>query len=875
MVTVAIDTRTRSGRADGPLVALQDNPLRLTGVTPPAGARVSLVTPDGALLAQTAVLTHEDAPDAPDAILSTATLPAWKATWGRRAAQAVQAFLQLHDGDDPNALVAAVPVALVANKAAALPPAPLPDYLTEAETREAIDDAVSAHADRRDNPHEVAAGQVSFAGQPAQVLNEAKDNWGTCWGFAFNLRSLSPDAWPVPGEAAARLQNIQLRASDNAKYFAEPKTIRLRLVDEDAGLDARSDNAVTVAEPLQWLNFHFSEPDPEGLRLPAAKAVATFVDEATGEATDLPIRVTTVGPQPEGCALLTDAQGTRRTDLFPHLNTLNFALEGPTVAAAIVALRDAVEAKQDALVAGENIAIEGNVISATGVDPTTSARIAALEQGRGIYKDPKTGKVSLYTPLPECPDGTLKVIMDLGFGTKVLPVEEEDSATVGCFDDGEHLFLFDGGGALSTAWGYKPPIYVYDTSLNRVCRKTGNLWFGGGEVLRFAKDWSGFIHIYGERFFFQGNDGRLYRMDMKNDTMPDKAIRNPGDSPIALWHNPLTGHLCHLSRTSAGVWHIRVYDDDLNAVTGEDGQQRIIDVTDVCVSAKLRGPTWDFTCQVGVKHIYGRAYVFSATSIGGAILQSQADDSLAILCEATVQEDPDNPGKVLCEKQANGKPVFDDYSINVLKRPITTPGPEIRFNTPVAAERNYADNAWHGMPKFFLQSFDRNWPSPGQHSCWQLTDGLDTWYLLSDGRAIRCDQFWETGAPGNVNNLPTYKAAPLKGVQDCLTNATPNAVVPLFMAGIGGRQWGYNDGIAMFASAAQFKDENGFSQNLALRIKANQTTYRNVTTDGLLPFWPRFNAGVINNACAGECWNAFVGCPVWYVNFDGIAKRSL
>ena len=736
-------------------------------------------------------------------------------------------------------------------------------------------EGLEEHVKRKDNPHEVTAEQVAFAGggEQAQVLNEAADNWGTCWGFAFDLQSLSPDVWPVPGESAARLFNIQLRASDNEKYFAEPKTVRLRLVDEATGLDARSDNAITVAEPLQWLNFIFSGADPEGLRLPAARAVATFVDEETGEPTEVPIRVTTVGPQPEGCALLTDAQGSRRTDLFPHLNTLNFALDGPTFAAAIVALRDAVDAKQDVLVAGENIAIEGNVISATGVDPTTSARIAALEQGRGVYKDPKTGKVTLYTPLPECPDGTLKVIMDLGFGTKVLPVEEADSESVlGCFDDGKHLFLFHGGGNLSTAWGYKPPIYVYDKDLNRICRKSSDrLWFGGGEVLRFAKDWSAFIHISGDHFFFQGNDGRIFRMDLQDDTMPERNIPNPGDSPIALWHNPITGHLCHLSRTSAGVWHIRVYDDDLNAVTGEDGQQRIIDVTDVCVSAKLQiGSRYG---AVGVKHIYGRAYVFSATSLGGAILQAQADDSLAILREATVQEDPDNPGKVLCEKQANGNPVRDDTSLNVLKRPITTPGPEIRFNTPVAAERNYAANAWRAMPRFYLQNLDLNWNSPARgHNCWMLTDGLDTWYLLSDGRAVRCDQYNIPWA--GVNALPIYTASPLKGVQNCLTNATPTAVVPLFMAGVGGVTWGYNDGIALFASSAQFGDEHGFSQNLAIKT-ANTTSARNMVKDGLLPFWPRFTVSVVNNAHIADSGHAFVGCPVWYVNFNGIANRSL
>lgn len=844
MITVTLAPRPG---VDKPFAAVTTETVALTGADVADGLQVALFDGAGTCLA---VADIKDA----QATLDLDTQEAVDATAPVGPGEAVTAWLVVGDKDTH---VATIPCKLIRNwldDTAYHPPAPLPPYWTAEETRAAIEAA------------------VSFAGERAQVLNEAKDNWGTCWGFAFDLQSLSPGVWPVPGESAARLFNIQLRSSDNAKYFAEPKTVRLRLVDESAGLDARSDNAITVAEPLQWLNFIFSGADPEGLRLPSAKAVATFVDEETGEPTEVPIRVTTVGPQPEGCALLTDAQGSRRTDLFPHLNTLNFALDGPTFAAAIVALRDDLDAKQDALVAGENIAIEGNVISATGVDPTTSARIAALEQGRGIYKDPKTGKVSVYTPLPECPDGTLKVIMDLGFGTKVLPVEEDDSSWLGCFDDGEHLFIFHGGGDLSTAWGYRPPIYVYDKDLNRICRKSGDrLWFGGGEVLRFAKDWSAFIHISGDHFFFQGNDGRIFRMDLQDDTMPDKSIPNPGDSPIALWHNPLTGHLCHLSRTSAGVWHIRVYDDDLNAVTGEDGQQRIINVTDVCVSAKLQiGSRYG---AVAVKHIYGRAYVFSATSLGGAILQSQADDSLAILREATVQEDPDNPGKVLCEKQANGTPVRDDPSLNVLKRPITTPGPEIRFNTPVAADRNYAPNAWRAMPRFYLQHLDLNWNSPARgHNCWMLTDGLDTWYLLSDGRAVRCDQYNIPWA--GVNALPIYTASPLKGVQNCLTNATPTAVVPLFMAGVGGVTWGYNDGIALFASSAQFGDEHGFSQNLAIK-NANTTSARNMVKDGLLPFWPRFNVNVVNNAHIADSGHAFVGCPVWYVNFNGIANRTL
>lgn len=832
---------------DKPFAAVTKETVAFAGADVPDGLQVALFDGSGTCLAIGDVAEGK-------AELDLDTQEAVDATMPVGPGEAVSVWLVVGDKDTH---IATVPCLLIRNlidDAASHPPAPLPPYWTAEETRAAIEEA------------------TRFGGESIDILNEDRDNWSAAWGFRLDLRTLRPDAFPVPGRAGARVLNIQLVSSSKDDSFADPKTVRLRLEASD-GTSFTSSNAHAFDAPLKWCNFAFAADGATGAWLPDATLTARFINAATGEDAAVPLRLGPVETQLEGNALIVSADGAGRTDLIPYLNTLKFVSFGPTFADAIVALRDDLDAKQDALVAGENIAIEGNVISATGVDPTTSARIAALEQGRGIYKDPKTGKVSVYTPLPECPDGTLKVIMDLGFGTKVLPVEEADSSDIGCFDDGEHLFLFHGGGDLSTAWGYKPPIYVYDRDLNRICRKSSaRLWFGGGEVLRFTKDWSAFIHIYGDHFFFQGNDGRIFRMDLQDDTMPERNIPNPGDSPIALWHNPITGHLCHLSKTSAGVWHIRVYDDDLNAVAGEDGQPLVIDVTDVCVSAKLQiGSRYG---AVAVKHIYGRAYVFSAGAIGGAILQAQADDSLAILREATVQEDPDNPGKVLCEKQANGDPVRDDPSLNVLKRPVTTPGPEIRFNTPVAAEREYAANAWHGMPRFYLQNLDQNWNSPARgHNCWMLTDGLDTWYILSDGRAIRCDQYnipWS-----GVNALPNYTAGPLKGIKDCLVNAKPTAVVPLFMAGVGGTTWGTNSGIAMFASDAQFGDENGFTQNIALRVKTNQTRARNVTTDGLLPFWPRFNFNVVNNAHVGSSGHAFVGCPVWYVNFSGIANRSL
>ena len=169
MITVTLDARTRSGSADGPFVALQDNPLRLAGAEVAAGSHVTLVDPDGRILADAAT---DDAQGS--ATLPCATQPIADATRGRRVDQRLRCFLLV--GGGPN-LVATVAVDLMPNAFRAesvYPPAPLPEYLTAEETRAAIaaavageaearDAAIAAHAGRTDNPHKVTAAQLGLA----------------------------------------------------------------------------------------------------------------------------------------------------------------------------------------------------------------------------------------------------------------------------------------------------------------------------------------------------------------------------------------------------------------------------------------------------------------------------------------------------------------------------------------------------------------------------------------------------------------------------------------------------------------------------------------------------------------------------------------
>lgn len=846
MLAVKLDPQSRGGSASGPLVALQDNPLALSGADLPQGADVALVTPSGILLA---ACETEDAEG--HATLPLATREVADATRALPLGRSLAVHLLVSDGAG---LLAAVPLELLPNKLpalAALPTAPVPAYWTAEQVKAAIEEA------------------TRFCGGIVDVLNEEADNWSAAWGFRLDLRTLRPDAFPVPGRAGARVLNIQLVSSSKADSFADPKTVRLRLEASD-GTSATSSNAHAFDAPQKWCNFAFAADGATGAWLPDATLTARFVDASTGEDAAVPLRLGPGGAQPEGTALLVSDEGDERDDLIPYLNTLKFVPVGPTFADAI---RELEASKQDALTPGPNITIEDGVISATGADPETETRVAALEQGRGVYKNPSTGAVSIYVPCPECSDGSLKVVIDMGVGAKVLPVEEGDTRNLGAFDDGEAIFFIDGDGDVSSRYGSSPPLYVYKVNyINwswrfvRLCRKSKHGWWGYGEHLRFSEDYSG-------QFFFREvggagritcvcNDATLRVLGTEDDIAYLARVSNPGGSPLAVWFNGLTGHTC-LLRYQSAKYLVTVYDDLLTPILGDDGAALEVDVTDVCASAKI--PTTPQYNAIGRKHVQGHAWLYATTTAGAALLVSTEDDGLAIAHEATLQEDPDNPGKILVERDDDGNMVRDD-DLSCIMRPITTEGPEIRFNVKVEAERNYVANAWRAMPHFQRKQISLNYSNSNE--CHLLTDAIDTWLVLTDGRLIRMDQYgfpphttWRTEAPG-LNAIVT-------GRQDCLVST---GVVTLMACGRGTETWANMPAFALIASDARYAGADGLTQNLALKTDAVRGFGQ---TDGLLPFWPRF--GHAPYFCANPLRSpyALIGAPTWLVSHATVADRIL
>ena len=844
MSAITLTLTGREGCASTFVAGLAKETLTLAGDLPALPAKLILFALDGTTLA-VADLQADAETGAISATLDTDTQEVADVLRHQPLDATTPAVILIGDAD---AIQARVPVRLRKNwldDNAAHPPAPEAKYWTIEETQAAIAEA------------------TRFGGEATDILNEEADNWSAAWGFRLDLRTLRPDAFPVPGRAGARVLNIQLVSSSKADSFADPKTVRLRLEASD-GTSATSSNAHAFDAPQKWCNFAFAADGATGAWLPDATLTARFVDAATGEDAAVPLRLGPGGAQPEGTALLVSAEGDERDDLIPYLNTLKFVPVGPTFADAI---RELEAGKQDALTPGPNITIEDGVISATGADPETETRVAALEAGRGIYKDPKTGKVSVYTPCPECSDSTLKVVIDMGIGAKILPVEEADTYTMGAHDDGETIFLMEGDGDISTLYGNNTHLYVYGlnaakTAMARLGKKTTAGWWGYGETLRFSQDYSGqMLYLASEdALYFIGNDATIRKTTLDDAAAYDTRVSNPGGNPLAIWHNPLTGHICHLRYQSAR-YYIRVFDLALNRVDDAD-----IDVTNICVSAKV--PTSIRNNAVGRKHVFGRAWLYATKAANAALLVATEDDGLVIAHEATLQEDPDRPGYVLCERDDAGA-LIQDHTGSAIVKPVTTEGPEIRFNVAVEVDRNYAANAWRAMPHFQLKQFSKNYKSPAEgNKNYILTDAIDSWLILSDGRLVRMDQY-VFAVYNNWRTTPPVYRAKRAGEQKCLT---ATGVTAVFACGRGEETWATMPHTALLASGTRYLAADGLTQNLAIKPQAD---YGYGQTDGALPFWPRFGFEPYFDAAPPGCPFALIGAPAWLVSYDSVGNRIL
>ena len=716
---------------------------------------------------------------------------------------------------------------------------------------------VSDHINARDNPHRVTAGQVPFGDDTEAVADiSGGDNWGAAWGFDIDLKSIDEEAWAGrPEGTVAKVATVGLQVSGRT---GTQDVVWLELTGSD-GKVWTSKQTPSWAGSGGAVDYAFDPP----AELPGGVMAARFVvTDGSGTGHAMPMRISKVSASetPAGCDVWTAEGGTtKRTDFAPRIRDTRYTLPPKSVAQAIAALQ---ADKQDKLIAGENIAIEGNVISSVGVPPETEERLEAIEQGRGVYRDPDTGEVSTYTPLPECADGTLKLVATKNGLRLVLPVEEDDSAIYQATTDGEYVFLFYGFG--DSAKGRSNILYVYDHDISRVAR--AKLPSRAGE--RFCYDNSGFFFICPENGkLYAYTNQRLCRFALEDsaDNAPEKQLTY---GVILCWFfNPQSGNICLLEYRDSAYW-LRLYDLDINPILGDDGAPIVKDVSEICASAKI-ATTISYGC-VGVKRVYERVYIYTFNAMNGAILRATAADGLEIVHESLVQEDPDAPGKCLMERTESGALVRDDTYLNRDNRPATTEGPELRFNVKVDESRGFAANAWRTFPTFFgcALAWNSNPEDQFNHLC---TDGIDLWKIQADGRFVNLHQY-RSGWRGGVASY----AEPETGNQNCLTSTK---FVPTISVSHGPESWGTEDFFAIL-----FAKEEGLSRLAALSYPRVQ---RSARVDGALPIFSANGGGldgggpaavpikVAHGYTATSVGWAFFGQPVCFATANETVFRQL
>ena len=297
-------------------------------------------------------------------------------------------------------------------------------------------------------------------------------------------------------------------------------------------------------------------------------------------------------------------------------------------------------------------------------------RVTFLETGEGVYKDPVTGKVITYKPLPGS-DGTVKITKELPQFYKILPVEE-DYAT-----SRENIAVSDGVYYVFYCGVYNAcRIYFYSSGMKRL-----------GKIPNSGRDL--YLRDSGRIALFTAADGHLrasgtYTSIYKNssamlwDVTAGELLKivgieaiNADNDGMDTIYNPASGHI--LTREAAVKreddatrydFSFLVWDEDLNPVLDEaTGVQKRIDANGVFYDNS-------YPAQERVGKLYRRRPVrvfqapfdnkvyFTSTNYRGAnnagLFTFGADDTPIQIMEHIPVEDPDNPGYCLCERNEDG-----------------------------------------------------------------------------------------------------------------------------------------------------------------------------------------------------------------------------
>ena len=393
---------------------------------------------------------------------------------------------------------------------------------------------------------------------------------------------------------------------------------------------------------------------------------------------------------------------------------------------------DAASAKDDAVAAktsAEKIAasLEDELQEVQGLE----GRVAKLEGGKGVYVD-EEGNVEIYTPLPES-DGTLKVVKELPNLKKIEPLGNPSGETPQACTDGRYNFIYSGGYYWSSmrVWVYDHkwhlqkffPVYKFNAwgpSLYNDTLNASGLLTVVGEVGEDGTDNRKLVYVW------KSAPRKLSLVPFSGDgATPEKTVTLHGNTCYVA-RNPQTENLIELyTATENGVTRLKtaVWGADLEPVLGDDGEQKGEDLND------LLGLSGNASTPLHVRQIYGWVYM-APCSQACYLLRATADDTWERMRESIIQEDPDNPGKVLYELDAEGNRVEDDPSqSNPFWRLVTEPGDEIRYNDTLDG---FASNVRTCFPAPMLKNSN---VSLGGCALY-VTDGLRTWFVGKDGRWI-------------------------------------------------------------------------------------------------------------------------------------------
>lgn len=312
-------------------------------------------------------------------------------------------------------------------------------------------------------------------------------------------------------------------------------------------------------------------------------------------------------------------------------------------------------------------ALEEGLATLDGLD----GRVTLLENGKGIYKDPNTGAVSVFTPLFGS-DGTIKVIKELPAFEKVAPMEMPDNETCCVVSDGRR-FIF--------AYGDSNNLFFYTAELKRIgaLKNVGNVFNGfsfslsSGGAAMWDDEETGHLMVALQ------NNGQLRLYDVNKGALLKSVAHPYTDTLDGVYkrdtiYNQASGHLLtrKIDETTneAGtklrhVWW-RVWDTALNPVIDETtGEQKLIDAGSVFFPAPDgtigNGRLYIATYVLVMQMAKDKKTLLTSTNGNGwgrssdvGLWVLDADDNPIQVMEHIPQEDPERPGYPLCEKNSDG-----------------------------------------------------------------------------------------------------------------------------------------------------------------------------------------------------------------------------